>query len=302
MENPVNQSGGGGSASPQWLRYFQRRVDEFRHWVDQFEMNGPATNATDGSSHDDFNLISNLEAYLIEFQSLLIWENPFNSALALSAFTCVYWLFILWSPRLIFIFALLIFCYHFYEMWTRYVWPEIRVPTAEVRENWTSVNPNVLSAPEILSEWSKLKELLALLVAEIVDLRQRSHGTFSFLTITVLAVIYYIGKCIPGVILLYSFALVILLTPGFLLHVLPRSVLDEVINYCNSQLFPSHKASSDVVIPNCESSDLCKEEALKSALDATAAASREGSVSRHSSASDLSDDFEIIDAAEIELK
>ncbi|KAH9409781.1 hypothetical protein TYRP_010793 [Tyrophagus putrescentiae] len=263
MENPVNQSGGGGSASPQWLRYFQRRVDEFRHWVDQFEMNGPATNATDGSSHDDFNLISNLEAYLIEFQSLLIWENPFNSALALSAFT---------------------------------------LPTAEVRENWTSVNPNVLSAPEILSEWSKLKELLALLVAEIVDLRQRSHGTFSFLTITVLAVIYYIGKCIPGVILLYSFALVILLTPGFLLHVLPRSVLDEVINYCNSQLFPSHKASSDVVIPNCESSDLCKEEALKSALDATAAASREGSVSRHSSASDLSDDFEIIDAAEIELK
>ncbi len=189
--------------------------------------------------------------------------------------------------------------------------------------SWTSVNPNVLSAPEILSEWSKLKELLALLVAEIVDLRQRSHGTFSFLTITVLAVIYYIGKCIPGVILLYSFgkknsnifslplftfvfhfyvALVILLTPGFLLHVLPRSVLDEVINYCNSQLFPSHKASSDVVIPNCESSDLCKEEALKSALDATAAASREGSVSRHSSASDLSDDFEIIDAAEIELK
>lgn len=167
-------------------------------------------------------------------------------------------LFILWSPRLIFILALLIFCYHFYEMWTRYVWPEIRgiflndkvlyhhhhwvilffltqrpffilqcqqlskkskfewwmkhfdiiiifISNDHYLFSWTSINPNVLSAPEILSQWAKLKELLAHLVAEIVDLRQRSHGTFSFLTITVLAVIYYIGKCIPGVILLYSF-------------------------------------------------------------------------------------------------
>lgn len=71
--------------------------------------------------------------------------------------------------------------------------------------SWTSVNPNVLSAPEILTQWAKLKDLLALLFAEIVDLRQRSHGTFSFLTITFFAVIYYIGKCVPGVILLYSF-------------------------------------------------------------------------------------------------
>lgn len=84
MENPVRQGGGVG---PPLLRYLQRRVDEFRHWVDQFE-NGP-TNAS--GPRDDFNLVSNMEAYLTEFQSLLIWENPVNSAFALSAFTCFYW-------------------------------------------------------------------------------------------------------------------------------------------------------------------------------------------------------------------
>lgn len=77
-------------------------------------------------------------------------------------------------------------------------------------------------------------------------------------------------------------------------------MLEEVISYCNSQMFPSQKAS-EVVIPNCESSDLCKEESLE-APNATAAVSREGSLSRRSSISDdLSDDFEIINAEDIEL-
>lgn len=76
-------------------------------------------------------------------------------------------------------------------------------------------------------------------------------------------------------------------------------MLEEVINYCNSQMFPSQKAS-EVVISNCESSDLRKEESTKAA-NATAAVSRESSTSRRSSTSDLSDDFEIINAEDIEL-
>lgn len=85
MENPVREGGGVG---PPLLRYLQRRMDHFHHWIEQFE-SGPA-NAS-GPHRDDFNLVSNMEAYFTEFQSLLIWENPVNSAFALSAFTCLYW-------------------------------------------------------------------------------------------------------------------------------------------------------------------------------------------------------------------
>lgn len=84
-----------------------------------------------------------------------------------------------------------------------------------------------------------------------------------------------------------------------MLHVLPPHMLEEVISYCKAQMFPSQKAS-EVVMPNCESSDLCKEEKTE-APNATAAVSREGSLSRGSSISDLSDDFEIINAEDVEL-
>ena len=47
-------------------------------------------------NEDSFNLISNFESFLVEFQSLLIWENPSKSAYAFTMFTCFYWFVFIW--------------------------------------------------------------------------------------------------------------------------------------------------------------------------------------------------------------
>lgn len=53
--------------------------------------------ATNGQDPDEaegnpsLNLVSTFESLLVELQSLLIWENPYKSCVALATFTAAYW-------------------------------------------------------------------------------------------------------------------------------------------------------------------------------------------------------------------
>ena len=40
---------------------------------------------------EDFSLVSHFESLLVEFQALLVWDNPSNSSFALTFFTIFYW-------------------------------------------------------------------------------------------------------------------------------------------------------------------------------------------------------------------
>lgn len=78
-------------------RLVRTGLDSTRQWIEQFSSTivEKYCHRQDGIISDDSqqqqSLVSNFESILVEFQSLLIWENPFNSALALTTFTCFYW-------------------------------------------------------------------------------------------------------------------------------------------------------------------------------------------------------------------
>ncbi|KAF2366821.1 hypothetical protein FHG87_002426 [Trinorchestia longiramus] len=102
------------------------------------------------------------ESYIVTVQSLLIWEKPIKSLLALMAFDFLYWFCIYCQPKPLFVLssmALLVFLHH---QWVHIIWPEIRVPLkpgerpAHYTDEWLYLNPSVLSAPEVgllLDQW-----------------------------------------------------------------------------------------------------------------------------------------------------
>nr|XP_027198626.1 uncharacterized protein LOC113792867 [Dermatophagoides pteronyssinus] len=186
-------------------------------------------NQNSQQSPPPFSLISNFESQLIALQGILIWEKPRDSILALIFFTCFYWMFVLLQPRLISVVATLAFCYHFYEMWIRFVWPEIRAPTVPIKESWTTVNPNVMCVPEIRLCFARIKKSIINVIERIIEFRRKSHGIFCCYSVLFFLCFYYIGHFIPGVLITYLTAIILFLTPGFLAHIAPKNTLTTIV-------------------------------------------------------------------------
>ncbi|UXI19047.1 Low affinity cationic amino acid transporter 2 [Sarcoptes scabiei] len=203
------------------------RKDDSIHYRNQIE------NSQEQKMPQSFSLIMNFESQIVELQSLLIWENPRNSFLALIGFSCAYWIIVLWQPRLLFVVASIGFCYHFYEMWHKHVWPEIRIPSLANHENWTAINPKVLSVPEIKLYFEQMTFLAQEILNKMIEFRKRSHGTFCCCSLIFFVTFYYIGLIVPGIVVTYFIVISILLTPGFLIHVLPRSTFESLIKKLN---------------------------------------------------------------------
>lgn len=107
---------------------------------------------TDGKhgteSSDGSMFIVSLEKHLIMIQSLLLWDNPKKTLMALSVFNMFYWYVLMqWmcgmrrlncvsfiniralvvtSRSLMSMFFLTLITGHLYNLWTNCIWPEIR--------------------------------------------------------------------------------------------------------------------------------------------------------------------------------
>lgn len=211
-------------------------------------------NDSQSSSDDDpFSLVSHFESILVELQALLVWDNPANSAFALTFFTVFYWVLAWLHPSILTCTALLGFCYHSYEMWIRYVWPAIRVPELDNEENerWTKMNMNALTAPEIEHYIERTKLAFFGAIIRLSNLRAESHGKFCGVLVSVFTIIYFVTRNIPGVLLLYGIAITIFLTPGVLLHIVPKEYLETILDYCLNE--PTNPSSSSPSLETAQS-------------------------------------------------
>ena len=91
---------------------------------------------------------------------------------------------------------------------------------------WMPVHPQALSGPELIKAASNLMEVFHSLFYWLLDLRAKNHAFFcllvsSFLTMTAIA-----GQMVPGSLLLYSAIMILALTPGFCVHILPNGWSD----------------------------------------------------------------------------
>lgn len=67
------------------------------------------------------------------------------------------------------------------------------------------MNPNVLSAPEIERYLDELRTASHQFMDRVIEFRSSSHGLFCCTVTGVLLAIYFIGRSIPGVLLVYCF-------------------------------------------------------------------------------------------------
>lgn len=75
-----------------WMQFAQRKLNSNIRALLQdssvIRLNAAGTSKT---NDPPFSLISKFESQLVELQSLLIWENPRDSIVALICFTFFYW-------------------------------------------------------------------------------------------------------------------------------------------------------------------------------------------------------------------
>ncbi|XP_054168510.1 reticulophagy regulator 3-like [Oppia nitens] len=175
-----------------------------------------------------------LEPMFVCLQRILIWEQPYHSAVSFLAFNCLYWLFV-WFNRFRFYsyLGLALFCIHFFKLWTQYIWPEIRVTPNELTdtEGWTPVHPQVLSAPEINHYINEIYIMSKATILWFIRLRREKHLKFFIITTFILVMSAIIGRLVPGALIVYSITMILALGPGVVLYVLPEGLYDVLRNY-----------------------------------------------------------------------
>lgn len=165
------------------------------------------------------------EGYMVSMQSILIWDNPTLSAVAVVFVNALFWL-IVWSDVQIFLIVPLLSLLAFvHQQWVHSIWPEIRVPPqhAPDTEDWTPVHPSVLSVPEISQYVEGVMRCLWDNYNWLISLRRYQPALFCALVSTVLSVTAVIGNLVPGAVLLYTVLMLVLTGPGIVLHVIPES-------------------------------------------------------------------------------
>ncbi|CAN7997104.1 unnamed protein product [Ixodes hexagonus] len=176
-------------------------------------------------------LFGPLEAYLVSIQSLLIWERPYLSAVALVAVNIFFWLVVSCSKRLYSFLAVVAAVVFMYRTWVDSIWPEIRVPPPEGEEDteqWTPIHPQVLSVPELNRYFTDWTEGVKRWARNVVALRKTHPGLFCILSTSTFAMTAVLGRMVSGVLILYSLLMAATLGPGIALYVIPETWYEQI--------------------------------------------------------------------------
>jgi len=162
------------------------------------------------------SILIKFERYLVQLQELSLWTNPQNSVAALVLIHLIYWYLKVTQNSTVYLISTLCMVWFVYSTWTKRIWPAIRVPEADPgpTPEWTPVNPDVLSAPEMIKLWDDVKNHLIYTSSWMWKLRQDEPGKFCALTSSVFLVLAYIGTYITTLGLFYYVLVGYLIIPG----------------------------------------------------------------------------------------
>jgi len=172
----------------------------------------------DSSSPPAKSMLVQFEAYLVKLQELSLWTDPQSSVAALVVLHLIYWYLTVTQNSPVYLLATLSMVWFVYSTWTQRIWPAIRVPEADPgpSPDWTPVNPDVLSAPEIIKLWDDVKSQLISISSWLWELRRSEPGKFCALMSSVFLVMAYVGSCITTLGLFYYVFVGYLTIPGVL--------------------------------------------------------------------------------------
>jgi len=159
-----------------------------------------------------------IERHLVQLQELSLWTNPKNSLMALVILHLVYWYLSVTSNSPVYLMSTAALISFVYTTWTQRIWPEIRVPDANPgpEPDWTPVNPDVLSAPELVKLFDEAKAKGTQLYQWSRDLRAREPGKFCLGMSSIFICMAYLGSSLTALGLFYYLSVGYLLVPGAL--------------------------------------------------------------------------------------
>lgn len=185
-----------------------------------------------GTANRDVNnvfakFLGPFESYIVSIQSLLIWERPYISAVALLVVNIAYWIIVTCSRRLYSFVAVVSLLVFLYRAWVYQIWPEIRVPPPEGTdtEGWTPVHPQVYSVPEISEHLNYGWLTLCHYWEAAWKIRETQPGLFCSVACGGFAILAVIGHMVPGVLLVYLTVMLMSFGPGLVLYVVPHTWL-----------------------------------------------------------------------------
>jgi len=172
----------------------------------------------DQVAEKEFSLLAEFECRLAQVQEVALWSSPVTSLMWLVLTQLM--VYHVTSSPLLPIFAKLTLATFIYSTWVYRVWPAIRVPPKhpEDTEHWTTLHPDVLSAPELDSCLQTTRQRVKQVVTGQQLLRLEQPGRFCVLSSTICLLLAVLGMQTSTAFLLHSAALLVLTLPALLVR------------------------------------------------------------------------------------
>ncbi|XP_071957332.1 reticulophagy regulator 3-like [Antedon mediterranea] len=161
------------------------------------------------------SLFSQFESTIMRLQSLLVWENPQQSAMMFLGVNGLFWLLTSTSNRVVYLMAITGIVIMSFDAFCNRIWPEIRVEPKEPEdeEGWTPVHTRLLSVPELCRHLAEFWVAFNEYHDAFWTLRKNDPGKFCAAVTGTCACLALIGRCISGVMLAYIIIMSLLLWP-----------------------------------------------------------------------------------------
>lgn len=152
-----------------------------------------------------------------------------------------------------------IFVYNLTKVWFRHIWPEIRVPPEEGRDEesrldidrWTYLHPQLMTLTELKQVIGNLMKTSELYLQNLLAIRRDRPVAFCSAICFTLSCTAFIGNRICGSTLIFCITTALVTAPGIYLYLLPKSFKDYIKQRISSANF---LAAPSELQPESESS------------------------------------------------
>ncbi|KAL3831318.1 hypothetical protein ACJMK2_023085 [Sinanodonta woodiana] len=165
--------------------------------------------------------LSPVEPLIMRIQSLLVWEYPLRSFVLFVIVHVLFWLAATSTCRFYCLSSIMLLVLFVAYTWKRKTGPNLQVepiPSLEDSDSWIQVHPHLLSVPELCEHLALVWFWLSSYVRGWFNLRSHKPLQFCFVNTLGFTFLAFIGHYIPGIAIVYTLVITLLLWPCLLYH------------------------------------------------------------------------------------